>query len=335
MLNKKALFFILLAICFFFIYFLFHSPCSSTEVSFPQKMEIQKNQSVSKVIENLHKRKLISSPFLFKLYIKLKGLDRHIKHGQYQISKSSSISELTQIFLKGNIETVSLTFYEGISSWKIFSILKQKMSLDSIYLEKLLIDSSFIKELNLSSISLEGFLYPETYLFPVKSTEKEILKIMVQQWKKVFYSLPYQNSLLFQKYGLIKIMVMSSITQKEATVSHELKRISGVFWNRYKQNWSLGADPTIRYSLRKLTQPLTTSDLRSNNSYNTRRFKGLPPSPISNPGKQSIIATLFPEKHNYMFFVAKDNGSKEHYFSKTNEEHNLLKRKRYHNRLSN
>jgi UPF0755 protein len=116
-------------------------------------------------------------------------------------------------------------------------------------------------------------------------------------------------------------VTLASIVEKEAGVPSERPLIAGVFYNRLLQNWSLGADPTVRFVLRKLTGPITVKDLNVNSPYNTRRFTGLPPGPICNPGKGALLAALNPANTEMMFFVAKDNGSRQHFFSKNNTEH--------------
>jgi len=119
---------------------------------------------------------------------------------------------------------------------------------------------------------------------------------------------------------------MASIIEGEAMVAHERPLIAGVFYNRLKESMPLGADPTVRFALRKYREPLTRSDLSIESPYNTRIHKDLPPGPVGNPGAASICAAIHPEATEMLYFVAKYDGSKEHYFTSTNSEH--LKKKR-------
>ncbi|GBU26241.1 aminodeoxychorismate lyase [Fibrobacteria bacterium R8-3-H12] len=118
---------------------------------------------------------------------------------------------------------------------------------------------------------------------------------------------------------------MASVVEEEAAVPQEQVQIAGVFLNRLRIGMPLGADPTVRFIFRNLTGPIYKSQLESNNPYNTRKFAGLMPGPISNPGRAAIEATLFPAQTESLFFVAKDDGSRGHFFSKTLSQHNSYK----------
>jgi UPF0755 protein len=135
------------------------------------------------------------------------------------------------------------------------------------------------------------------------------------------------------KYGERGWLTLASIVEKEAAVPQEQDPIAGVFWNRLNQGWSLGADPTVRYAVRKPTGPLLVSDLNTDSPYNTRKFTGLPPGPICNPGRGALRAALNPMKTDKMYFVAKDDGSREHFFSVDNADHMRFKETAAANRV--
>jgi len=129
------------------------------------------------------------------------------------------------------------------------------------------------------------------------------------------------------KYSLHEVLTLASIVEKEATLASERGRIAGVFHNRLKKGWPLGADPTVRYIFRKFDGPLYVSELNSDSPYNTRRFAGLPPGPICSPGLGAIQAGAKPDSTDDMFFVALWDGSGAHDFSVTNAEHDRKKLK--------
>ena len=119
-----------------------------------------------------------------------------------------------------------------------------------------------------------------------------------------------------------KILTMASIIDGESNMLSEFQRIAGVYYNRLKNGWRLQADPTVQYVVRqrrKKVNKIYYKDLEIDSRYNTYKYYGLPPSPINNPGKDAIMAALYPEKHNYYYFVADGNGG--HVFSKTSREH--------------
>jgi UPF0755 protein len=122
-----------------------------------------------------------------------------------------------------------------------------------------------------------------------------------------------------------EIIILASIVEKEAVLAEERPRIAGVFYNRLALRQPLGADPTVRYALKKFSGPLTFADLNVASPYNTRRFTGLPPGPICSPGRASLIAAMSPMRTNELYFVARWDGSGAHEFSVTNEEHSRKK----------
>src|SRR5690606_12383156 len=126
---------------------------------------------------------------------------------------------------------------------------------------------------------------------------------------------------MYAKYGRHGWVTLASIVEEEAAVASEQDLIAGVFYNRLVQGWSLGADPTVRFAVRKPTGPLYVSDLNSNSPYNTRKFPGLPPGPICSPGRGALRSSLNPMATDKMYFVAKDDGTREHFFSVDNSAH--------------
>jgi len=197
--------------------------------------------------------------------------------------------------------------------------------------DSLIHSRNFSKACSVEAPGLEGYLFPETYQLPFKMNEAEILRIMVKQFLEVIRNLDLSTSKLFNKYGMHGLITLASIVEAEAAVKSEQKLIAGVFYNRLEKNWPLGADPTIRFALKKLKGPLLASELRISSPYNTRKYVGLPLGPICSPGKYAILAAAFPQPTEYLYFVAKDDGSREHFFSRTSSQHRKFKRIRMKN----
>ncbi|MCL5073977.1 MAG: endolytic transglycosylase MltG, partial [Actinobacteria bacterium] len=169
--------------------------------------------------------------------------------------------------------------------------------------------------------SLEGFLFPKTYEILPQYSAKNIVEMLLSQYQLETSSLDYKyasdNNLT--PYDILKI---ASMIEKEAYIPDERPLISAVIHNRLKINMALGIDATLTYFLNKWDEPLTESDLKTDTPYNTRLYTGLPPTPICNPGLESIKAALNPADVDYLYYVVTDPVSHKHTFSKTLQEHN-------------
>ncbi len=287
---------------------------------------IKRGSGVGSIARVLKKHALIESVLDFKLYSRIQGTSEQYQSGVYAIPGNASIDDVAQQLIKGKTATTKVTIPEGRVSWEIAGILHTKMPhIDSATFEKVVYDAGFARKLGVQSKSLEGYLYPDTYRFPYGADEKEIVSIMVHSFKAIFKSLNPKKSQLYKKYGENGVVTFASVVEEEAGVQNERGRIAGVFYNRLRRGMPLGADPTVRYIFRNLTGPIYKSQLNSNSPFNTRKFKGLMPHAVSNPGKEALRAALFPDTNGYLYFVAKDNGSMEHFFSKSLREHNRYK----------
>jgi UPF0755 protein len=282
--------------------------------------EVPPNIRPSALAADLYAKGLIDFPRTFRLFLRVTRRDRQIKAGFYTVKQRNSVMEMAWLLTSGKLATRTFTIPEGKASWEIFGILKKRFLLDSATFDSLVFSPGYARELGINAPGLEGYLYPDTYVVPWMVSEREILRIMVRRFQEVAESLK-PVSPVTDRYGMNGWVTLASIVEKEAGVPSERPLIAGVFYNRLLQNWSLGADPTVRFVLRKLTGPITVKDLNVNSPYNTRRFTGLPPGPICNPGKGALLAALNPANTEMMFFVAKDNGSRQHFFSKNNTEH--------------
>ena len=167
---------------------------------------------------------------------------------------------------------VVFTINEGLTIEQTAERIAQVMEIDTAQFNKLCYDTAFIKELGLSVFSLEGYLFPDTYRFPKDATIKEIIRKMVQHFDNVYSSLQADTSVI-SRYNRHQIVTIASIVEKEATVAWERARIAGVFHNRLKLGYPLGADPTVRYALRKFNGPLKVSELNSSSPYNTKIYR--------------------------------------------------------------
>ncbi len=268
----------------------------------------------------LSQHRLIKSPFLFILFSKIFDWEKDLKAGKYELTSSSLIEVLHQL-RKGKIKVYRVTIPEGLPKWEVAKILSSKGVVKEDEFLRLIDTPQIFKEdytFSLPKESLEGYLYPDTYYFTKNESSQEVVKKFLVRFEEVVGPL-YENWKERKHSSLQEIITLASIVEKEARVSSEKPIIATVFFNRLRRGLRLRADPTVKYALGNFRQKLTLSELRTPSSYNTYLYHGLPPGPICSPGKDSIYAVLYPTKVDYLYFVAKGNGS--HQFSQTYEQH--------------
>ncbi len=282
--------------------------------------EVPPKVSLASLAQDLQGKGLIPNATVFRLLLRFSRQDRKIRAGYFYVRPSNSALGMMGKLTLGKMATQMVTIPEGKASWETFTILKARFPLDSLRFDSLVHSADFAKACNVNAPSLEGFLFPDTYVLPWKVTERDVIKVMTRRFQEVTAYLDKQSP-MYRKYGQLGWLTLASIVEKEAAVPAEQNLIAGVFYNRLLQGWSLGADPTVRFAVHKPTGPLFVSDLNSDSPYNTRKFTGLPPGPICNPGRGALLAALNPMPTDKMYFVAKDDGSREHFFSVDNSNH--------------
>lgn len=317
-----ALFFIFVLAVLLFTFF---SP-NYYEHESPYRIDIKRGESLTNVIDTLYEHKLIPSKLKMKIITFVYGAEKKVKAGRYDIPNGLSYVKLVELLVNGSpTEQVSVTLPEGIWQSEIAQILRENLNIDSSRVIDLSTSRSFINSLDLNTKSLEGYLLPETYYFYPNSTAEEILRKLKLQMDKVF-TLEIENRMAELKMTKHQILTLASIIDGESNLVSEFRTISGVYHNRLKIGMALQADPTVQYLIRdRHKNKILKKDLLINSKFNTYKYSGLPPAPINNPGKDAIMAALYPEKHNYLFFVA--NGSGGHSFSYSTDEHeqNVMK----------
>ena len=288
---------------------------------------IPKGSSAGAVARLLKSESCLENESIFKLALTLTMKNRRIIPGRYNFKGISSIRQVVKMITSQSKDRVKVTLIEGWTINQFAEELKQKLKIDSYEFIRLCKDFNFIHSLGIDAPSLEGFLFPDTYILIRTYTEDDIVKIMVNQFK---YHMKQVQKDAGVNFNIREITTLASIIQGEAVFADEMATISSVYHNRLKQQMLLQADPTIQYILPGRSRRLYNKDLKIDNPYNTYKYKGLPPGPINNPGQAALSAAANPVDSGYLYFVA--NGEGRHVFSRTNEEHNQakleLKRKR-------
>lgn len=280
---------------------------------------VSKNQTWSQVVDSLDAQGIIRNKEWFILVTRVmnKGTKTHV--GKYEFESGISNVELYESLRFGkNIVPVTVTFGEGRRSTSFARAARRTLGADSARFMRLVNDEQFARSLGINARTLEGYLSPNTYFFQWQTEEEEIIERLVRQTGKIM-----SDSLLVraQELGMNvhQVLTLASIIEAEAFLDAERPTISGVYHNRLKKGMRLEADPTIQFILPDGPRRVLYSDLRIPSPYNTYVHYGLPPGPINNPSKGSIVAALFPEQHNYLFFVADGRGG--HWFARNYAEH--------------
>jgi UPF0755 protein len=277
---------------------------------------ITSGESFSRINGRLAEKKLISNPKLFYRYCKFKGYLRKFRTGEYLISPGMNMLMVIDSLLKPSTKRIKVTITEGKNIFEIGRLLEEKKITTYQNFLNVARDEQFIKQLGIPAKTIEGYLFPDTYIFAPNTPAKRILHTMHQQFKKNFQALAPTSS----KLSKHEIITLASIVEKETGAPHERPTIAGVFHNRLKKGMRLQSDPTTIYGIfETFDGNLKRKHLREKNNYNTYRMKGLPIGPISNPGKKSLEAVIKPQKHNYLFFVSKNDGT--HVFTRNYRDH--------------
>ena len=286
----------------------------------PKVLYIRNGDSLNAISSKLEKADLIRSRIFFKWFSILLGKKRSYKHGEYFIKQHLSTMELVNMLEEGKTVLLAVTFPEGLRIAEILTTLKKQPYDNKGQYLKTVTDQSFIQSFDLlpNIISLEGFLFPETYKFSKDSSEETILRTMVSTFLK---KIPNNYATLAEKSGLsfYEAVTLASIIEKETGAANERRLISAVFHNRLKRNMKLQTDPTVIYGIKNFNGNLTRRQLRTKTPYNTYTIHGLPPTPIANPGLASLIAAVNPTKSDFLYFVARGDGT--HHFSSNYRDH--------------
>ncbi|MBI4418164.1 MAG: endolytic transglycosylase MltG [Ignavibacteriales bacterium] len=282
-------------------------------------IHVARGDTFNRVTDSLYTNGIIRSKQAFKIAGRMLGLSRELKVGRY--SFPSGLSNLTILYaLRDGTsrKLIPVSLPEGIRMTFVAGRLGKELGVDSTRIMDLCTDSSLVAAWGISAPSLEGYLLPDTYFFHWQTEELSVVERFLQAFRE-FYS----DSLLERQRQLgmstHQVVTFASIVERETQMPWERAVVAGVYHNRLARGMRLEADPTIQYVLPDGPRRLMYSDLRIESAYNTYRIRGLPPGPIGNPGRDAILASLYPERHEYLYFVADGTGG--HRFSKSYSEH--------------
>ncbi|MFA5736810.1 MAG: endolytic transglycosylase MltG [Candidatus Paceibacterota bacterium] len=299
-----AVVFILFNLMFVFPPYIF-----PTEIYF----QVENGQTASDVAENLYQQGLILSPKTFKAFIFLLGGQKKIQTGSYYFNQPISVLtialRLTNCLL--GHEPYRITFFEGASVSKIAKAISLKIPNFE--------EESFIK----LGTKWEGYLFPDTYFFSRLDGPNDMIKAMRNNFDNRIKTL--EKDIQATEKTMDEIIIMASIIDREVKTEKDRRLVSGILWKRIATGMPLQVDATFEYYLGKTTFDLTKDDLKSKSPYNTYINKGLPPTPIGNPGWDAILAAIQPEESDYWFYLSDHDGIM--HYAETFDEHKLNRKK--------
>ena len=320
MFTKKEFFIITI---FFFavlgwLYYIFFTPNYYSGKA-PVRFEIAKGESLDQITEKLYERGIVPNRTSMKVAAFIYGAEKKIRAGRYEIPNGLSYLDLVELFLYGKADfLVNVKLYAGSRIKSMAATLKVNAFIDSASFVNECNDRDFLDSLGLDYPTIEGYLLPQQYSLYERSSAREVIKKVYNGFTN-FFNDSLKSRAKELGYSVHDIVTIASIIEGETKKKEEMPVIAEVYYNRLKRGMKLEADPTVQYLIEGKWRRLLYQDLKTNSPYNTYLHYGLPPGPINNPGKPALLAALYPDNNNYLYFVAGGNGG--HKFSTTYSEH--------------
>ncbi|MCX6144363.1 MAG: endolytic transglycosylase MltG [Ignavibacteriales bacterium] len=299
-------------------YFVFWA-ANTNSLASERAVIIPRGASFKTVLDSLQSSGVIRFRWTLDVAGRTLRLTKTMKAGKYLFPRGLSNVAILNDLAEGKSRVlVQVLIPEGWRMERIALQCGKLLGIDSQRFIALCDRSEFRRELGIDAPSLEGYLMPDTYKFLWQTTEEEIIERMVEEFRS-FYVDSLRKRQEESKLTMPQVLTLASIVEGEAHLDRERPIIAGVYLNRLKKRMRLEADPTVQFVIPNGPRRLLFSDLRYDSPYNTYLYYGLPPGPINSPGRKSILAVLYPEKHSFLYFVA--DGSGGHVFTKNYIEH--------------
>jgi len=283
-------------------------------------VDIAPHLGLTGVAHTLREAGAIRSPTAFMAMAVARGTWRSLKAGEYEIPQGANTLAVLALLEQGRVVRHPVLLREGGTIEELARTIEERRLGRAADVRRAARDGALLRTLDVSAPSLEGYLFPDTYLLVRGMTADDILTRMVARLReRVGADLLARAREL--DLSLHQLLTLASIVEREAKEPTELPVIAAVFWNRMKKDMPLQADPTVQYAVGKDGRLLTRDDLQVDSPYNTYRYAGLPPGPIGSPGRAAIEAVVSPAKVDYLYFVSVDD--RRHHFSSTLAQHNL------------
>lgn len=301
----------------------------------PIRVVIARGTSAGGIASILREKRLIRSSLVFSLTCRLSGTSNRLRPGVYELNRMMGIPEIVKKLVNGESLEVWVTIPEGFTVRQIADSLQAKELADGEAFRRIALTEGyeFPSYSFVYGHNLEGYLFPDTYLVARGTDSEGIVRKMLDAFERKVV-IPHRSEIsrvVKSRFGLDEesfarglhgILTIASIVEREAKTDKDRGLVAAVMWNRLRKNMRLEVDATVTYSPGESSENKARvyyRDLRNDSPYNTYRHKGLPPAPICNPGIASIKAVLDPAQADYLYYVARKDGT--HVFSNTLEEH--------------
>lgn len=307
--TKKFIFSCAVLFVALFVVLIFAPP-----LSFPREtvITVSSGQALDTLARNLEDQNVIRSSLWFRIFAISLGGERDMKAGQYYLPKPESSLKIAWRIFHGDygVETFKITIPEGFTARRIADLLDERFQ--------------FFDRESFIAAAPEGYLFPDTYFIPVTATASSTIEALQYNFDRRLR--PLKSEIEDSGKSFEDVIIMASIIEGEARRQEDMEEVSSILWKRLEIGMPLQVDATFVYFLGKGTSELTLNDLKIDSPYNTYLYKGLPPTPISNPGLASIVAALNPRETETLYFLTGDDGNM--YYSETHDEH-VQKKARY------
>lgn len=286
-------------------------PVSASEET--RLFRVDRGAPFSAVAERLEADGLVRSARATSLLARARELDQKLQAGEYELSPHLAAEEILETITSGRVKTWSVTFPEGSRAFDIAARLESAALGDAGEFLAVVSDGEFAATLGVRAPGLEGYLYPDTYHLPRGLSPRELARIMVRQFDRVWKA-EISEFAKSSKLSREEIVILASIVEKETGDAAERPLIASVFLNRLGKGMRLETDPTVIYGIPNFDGNLRRKHLKdASNPYNTYQIQGLPPGPIANPGADALRAVVQPKLSEYLYFVSRNDGT--HHFS--------------------
>lgn len=280
-------------------------------------VQIPRGSSTARIGELLAAEGVVASPWHFRL-ARLASPQARLQAGEYRFAAAASVQDVFERIVRGDIYRIPVTIPEGSSRFDIARILEREGFGAAAEFLALSANPALIRDLAPTAPSLEGYLFPATYLFARGTPQEQICREMTRRFRSAWKAAGGNGA------DVHPITTMASLIEKETGVAEERAVVSSVYWNRVKKKMRLEADPTVAYAAQlagRWRGKIHRSDLDNPHPYNTYQHAGLPPGPVASPGQKSLEAALHPDNTDFLFFVARGDGSRGHNFSRDLKAH--------------
>ncbi len=336
---KKITIYFLFFILLFFVWGIYLAKNSTDSEN--NLFLVERGQNLFEIASNLEKEGIIKNRIFFNFYVFLRTSQNKLQAGQYSLNSSMSIKEIGDKIISGDTAKTVITIPEGWNlrdiGWYFenqgmfqaeelfelvgFPLINYSVNTDLPKPKDFSLDYNFLKN-KPKNISLEGYLFPDTYeIVPGTELEEIVRKMLANFNKKLREEL--KKEIQKQDKSIFEIITMASLIEKEVRTLKDKKIVSGILWKRLSAGIGLHIDATITYITDKKSVKVSKQETEIDSLYNTYKYRGLPLGPISNPGLQSIEAAIYPESSDYWYYLSTPEG--ETIFSRTLEEHNIAK----------